>query len=272
MFAAALLLLLLDHTTTVAFVPTSPLRKAPELSLPPRHRVKESVLETGGNKIHIREARFSDLRDVVTLTTNVFHPQFRSLTSYQARVKEKVQERMQGGAVLLLASRNEHGEVAKGNSFYGNIVGTVELCGGTDFRNTSMQTIGAQRKLYISNLAVREDARRLGLASSFMRTIEDYCKANSFEELYLHVNLGNDAGLQFYRRHGFTKIGNADWARHFTEARLSADADNFHFLFKSLRDWTSPELKLSLSSALAPPPPLQIDAQPSVASLATSTP
>lgn len=221
------------HTSTLAFV----LLNGKELLLPspPLQRVRESMTP---HKILIREAREADLSDVVTLRTNVFHPEYRMHSSYHHRVKETVKERIKNGASVLLAYRNEHGGIARGNGFFGNVVGTVEFS-GNDFKNTSMETRGARRKLYIADLAVREDARRLGLASSLLRTVEEYAKANGFDELFLHVDLGNESGMGLYKKHGFANLGMADWARHFTETRLKKDADHFHFLYKSLRTGTS---------------------------------
>ena len=207
-------------------------------------RIRESILLPSNDKIKIREANLSDLPSIIHLRTNVFHPEYTMVASYHQRVFEKLRERIEvHGSIVLIAYRNKHGAVARGNGFFGNVVGTVEIS-PNDFKNTTMETIGAQKKLYIADLAVRQDARRLGLATKLLQTIEDYARTNGFLELFLHVDKVNPQGLNLYTKNGYRHIGQADWATHFTEARLSKDADNFHFLYKSM---------ISPNSQLFPP-------------------
>lgn len=61
-------------------------------------------------------------------------------------------------------------------------------------------------KLYILTLGVLEPYRRLGLGS---RMLTHICNKTSeqpdIKQIYLHVQVGNDAARLFYKAHGFTE-------------------------------------------------------------------
>ena len=73
-------------------------------------------------------------------------------------------------------------------------VGTVEL-NDFDFRGTSMEAVGSPRKLYVADLAVREDCRRMGVATALLAAVEAYAMNALYEAIYLHVENHNEAGL-----------------------------------------------------------------------------
>ena len=59
------------------------------------------------------------------------------------------------GAVIFMAFNNDYmnNPITK---LKGGIIGTIELS-GTDFVGTDMENMGADRKLYVTDLAVRND-------------------------------------------------------------------------------------------------------------------
>jgi len=117
---------------------------------------------------------------------------------------------------------------------------------------TAMEHIGARRKLYVYDLAIRDDARRMGLARRMLQSVETYAVANDFHALFLHVDKDNSVAFEFYRRHGWEHVGESAFATLFTEQRLHHDASQFHFLFKcpgkqKERSVTYPRSRESLS-------------------------
>ena len=63
---------------------------------------------------------------------------------------------------------------------------------------------GTSYKVYIMTIGVLAPYRRLGIAHRLLDEILDRCsKAADCEEIYLHVQVGNDGALDFYKQHGF---------------------------------------------------------------------
>jgi len=192
--------------------------------------------------IKIREARSCDLSHVASLRVSTFYPELKTVASFHHRILEKIKRRITKGSVCLVAYRNEHNAIAKGNFYFGNVLGTAEFS-PSDFTNTTMEHIGSWRKLYVADLAVRGDARRIGLATMLLETIERYAVENDYHEIYLHVNHDNEGGKRLYEKAGYSQIPEEGWAICFTEAHLQQSHSSFIFLGKSLVG------KLSLPSA-----------------------
>lgn len=227
-------------TTQLDFIPIGIANTLDDFISEGVRRVRESILHKSNDEFQIREVKIKDLQSIAALRVNVFHPEFCTVASYHQTVISRIKERMEkNGAIVLMAYRNQHGKIARNNKFYGNCVGTVEF--SDDFKNTTMQHIGAKNKLYIADLAIREDARRVGLASKLLNVIEEYAQVNDYKELFLHVDKGNDRAYELYRKHGFHPVGQANWATHFTESRLCKDAENFIFLYKIVPGGVPPE-------------------------------
>jgi len=195
--------------------------------------VEESVVcrENPPETVNIRVARENEYAEIVRLRVKVFYSYLSTVSSYHQEVLEKMQHRITQGAVLLIAKRGMNGEVSRASKYFGNAVGTIEFS-HMDFVGTAMEHIGARRKLYVYDLAVREDARRMGLARRMLHAVESYALANDFHALFLHVDRDNSVALEFYRRLGWEHVGESAFATLFTEQRLQRDASLFHFLFK----------------------------------------
>ncbi|RYH20313.1 GNAT family N-acetyltransferase [archaeon] len=149
---------------------------------------------------------------------------------------EKIQRRLGQGSKFLLALRNSNrGNLPPTTLPEGCLYGTAEF-NGFDFQNTSMEHVGSNRKLYIGDLAVRQDARRLGIAMSLLHTIESYAFQNGFDELYLHVETFNEPARRLYRKHGFLEQPATQHVSNFTEQLLNRPADSFSLMCKRL--WT----------------------------------
>lgn len=78
------------------------------------------------------------------------------------------------------------------------IVGTIEI----SLRNP--YGWGSKKKYpYISNLAVKEDFRRQGIASQLLQKCEEIAQSWGFENLLLHVLAENHAGQKVYLHNGY---------------------------------------------------------------------
>jgi RimJ/RimL family protein N-acetyltransferase len=56
-------------------------------------------------------------------------------------------------------------------------------------------------------LVVARDARRQGVGSALLEGAREWCRSVGISRLELHVFPGNEASLQFFRRHGFVEEG-----------------------------------------------------------------
>jgi ribosomal protein S18 acetylase RimI-like enzyme len=154
--------------------------------------------------------------------------------SFHSRILDKLRSRIDSGAVCLIAQRNFTGEVSPaGNLYFGNILGTVEFS-ASDFIHTPFENVGHERKLYVADLAVRQDARRRGIASKLLKIIEDYAVKYSYGSIYLHVEVNNSEALKLYTRNGYTLVPQDENVTLFTENRLQKSADLYHFLMKNV--------------------------------------
>ena len=133
----------------------------------------------------IREAKFNDLSSVVNLRVAVFYPevswviqrifdnssirqiirpftflkltQHKSLSTFHTLILQKIRKRMEAGSVCLLAHSTDESNKS-GTMIYGKLLGTVEFS-ASDFINTAMEDFGSSRKIYVADLAVRQDVR-----------------------------------------------------------------------------------------------------------------
>jgi GNAT superfamily N-acetyltransferase len=138
------------------------------------------------------------------------------------------------GSICLVALNNEFNDAEKCEShFMGNLIGAVEFS-PSDFKDTAMEKIGADRKLYVADLCIRQDARRIGVATSLLRSIELYAERNLYKEVYLHVEVENTVARGLYIKNGYSEVAKCDWATVFTMARLHKPADSYVLLWKSL--------------------------------------
>ena len=113
------------------------------------------------------------------------------------------------------------------------LIGAIEIS-PNDFAGTVMEKIGASRKIYVADLCIRQDARRIGVASSLLRYVEQFAIQNQYEEIYLHVEFDNLIARSLYIKNGYSEIVDCDWSRAFTMQRLHKPPDSYVMLWKSL--------------------------------------
>ncbi|RKP15473.1 acyl-CoA N-acyltransferase [Piptocephalis cylindrospora] len=70
-------------------------------------------------------------------------------------------------------------------------------------------SLGSGEGLYLMTLGILQSYRRLGLGSLLLDYIlTQVCPKNpSLNQVFLHVQEGNQEALDFYRSHGFTDVG-----------------------------------------------------------------
>ena len=116
----------------------------------------------------------------------------------------------------------------------GSVLGTIE-CSHLDFTNTSMEQFGSKQKLYVGDLAVREDARRAGIASKLLEIVEKTAKERIYSELYLHVENTNEIALKFYQKRFFKLLNITEDVLAFTKSHLThRPPESYFMLMKEL--------------------------------------
>ncbi|MBD2078572.1 GNAT family N-acetyltransferase [Leptolyngbya sp. FACHB-17] len=79
------------------------------------------------------------------------------------------------------------------------LVGTVEI----GLRGTNPWQPRTNQYIYLSNLAVREDARRQGVAQQLLLACEPYVQEWGYRNIYLHVLETNEAAKRLYFKLGY---------------------------------------------------------------------
>lgn len=59
---------------------------------------------------------------------------------------------------------------------------------------------------YVSLIAVRPEFQRLRIGSAILNTCQDIAMIHGMHTLLLEVDIDNEKGISFYRRHGFIKV------------------------------------------------------------------
>lgn len=60
---------------------------------------------------------------------------------------------------------------------------------------------------YISNVAVRKENRKQGIADALISALERECKLKELAFATLEVRAGNEPAIKLYSKHGFTPVG-----------------------------------------------------------------
>lgn len=196
--------------------------KSQELTYPPKI------------KFDIKLANWYDLASIVSLRLNVFYPHLCGVEisneSAKQRILEKLKHRRRLGSVCIVAFES--------NGFFSfNLIGTIEMS-PSDFRGTNLNKIRKQKKLYIADLCIKQDFRRMGIASSILNAVEVYALANNYQEIYLHVEVQNSMARNLYIDKGYIDVGHNNWATEFTENKLQKPANEYVLLYKSVLNET----------------------------------
>jgi ribosomal protein S18 acetylase RimI-like enzyme len=182
----------------------------------------------------IRQASIDDFNRIASLRSEVFYPELVSVGSFRARVVEKLQLRREEGSICLVVENQQNDIFPRLNSIQQTkLLGTVEFS-DADFRGTSLETLGHERKLYIMDLAVSAEARRMGIASKLLAFIDNYARKNNYREMYLHVDVENEVARRLYRKFGYVEVPPVDWVISFTQARLHKPPYCYVLLWKEI--------------------------------------
>ena len=184
---------------------------------------------TTTNKIDIKQALFHDLSHIVNLRISVFFPNYKTDVSFHNTILDKIRKRHCAGAVIFMAINNDN-PIMK---LKGGIVGTIELS-GTDFIGTDMQSMGAEKKLYVTDLAVRNDIRREGVGTKLLKKVEEYAANEGYKEIYLHVEIDNGPAMNLYLQNNYNVVPIIDCVTNFAQCRLVKPPDQYIMLSKQI--------------------------------------
>ena len=198
------------------------------LDAPPTQRVK--TLSTPKIKFKITPVKWVDLMSIVSLRVITFYPELcrggGSNESMKQSIMNKMIQRGNEGSVNLMAQE-------EGGFFHRNLLGAVEVS-PSDFRGTVMEKVGADRKLYLGDLCIRQDFRNMGIATSLLTAVEEYALQKDYMEIYMHVEVNNAVARNLYTKNGYSIVPPYEWSIQFTESRLKKPAAGFLMLMKSL--------------------------------------
>lgn len=152
---------------------------------------------------------------------------------FQRKLVDKIRKKYDQGSIVFLASQESLVETRISNIYHKNLIGTVEIS-PFDFKNTTMEHIGSSRKLYLADLAIRSDMRKLGVATQLLNEVENYAHHNNFDEIYLHVEVFNEPARQLYMKKGYMMLPQISAIANFTESHLMRPFDTHYMLYKDL--------------------------------------
>mmetsp|Transcript_16143 Transcript_16143/g.34897 ORF Transcript_16143/g.34897 Transcript_16143/m.34897 type:complete len:674 (+) Transcript_16143:208-2229(+) len=101
------------------------------------------------------------------------------------------------------------GIVATGSD-RGSLIGSVE-CSHQEFRGTMLGNSRPKGSLlYVTEVAVRTDARRCGAGAMLMRGVDKIAAIRNVETIYLHVDMTNRAACAMYEKCGYRYLDKRD--------------------------------------------------------------
>ena len=158
----------------------------------------------------IREAAYDELGKAADLMTDGFYPNLQNNPILRPLRYLLELERLQGN--FPYDDKERHFYLAAYNR-EGDMIGFCDLDGripkpnGGGFSLLSPFAPRVNRpQPYFSDLSVRPDHRRRGIASALMSAAEDRARRMGFGELYLGVRSTNEEALQMYSRMGYELI------------------------------------------------------------------
>lgn len=149
---------------------------------------------------YVRPAAAQDLHQLAEVLTSSFYPPlgwWRWLyPALRFGIYEDLKQRLQGGAthytcLAAIADKTDSAEEW--------VVGTVEI--SCRHRNPWLMT--SRKHLYLSNLAVRANCRRQGIARQLLQGCEQRARQWGFHEIYLHVMEDNARARHLYQSMGY---------------------------------------------------------------------
>lgn len=177
-----------------------------------KHCRQESSERLNVTNFTIRAAQQGDLTELADVLTESFHSYSGVFTWVSPLFRLGVYEDLRNR--LRFSPPNYTCLVAIDTSprysgSYQSVVGTVEI----GLRTTHPWQPLSSQYPYLSNLAVREDCRRRGVAYQLLQSCERVVWEWGFHDIYLHVLENNQPARQLYTRAGY----------HLRQAELSWD-------------------------------------------------
>jgi ribosomal protein S18 acetylase RimI-like enzyme len=161
----------------------------------------------------VRTVRQQDLANLSEVLASSFHPQ-TGVWSWlypllRAGIYEDLRTRLHAKTpyhVCLVAVRrslaspiNREMQATYGTGIGDRPIGTVEI----SLRTHQPWSFPHSRYLYLSNLAVRAEYRRQGIAQQLLQTCERVALDWGFQDLYLHVLENNLSARRLYLKAGY---------------------------------------------------------------------
>ncbi|MDY6939302.1 MAG: GNAT family N-acetyltransferase [Cyanobacteriota bacterium] len=157
--------------------------------------------DSGWTPVAIRTIRDRDVRELADILTESFHPGGGIARWMRPFLRLGIYEDMRHR--LRTPSHHYVCLVAQGGSFEGErLVGMVELT----LRSSLVWCVPSHQYPYISNLAVRAEHRRQGVAWQLLMTCEQIAREWGFTDLYLHVLEDNHQARQLYAKLGYIPV------------------------------------------------------------------
>ena len=149
---------------------------------------------------YIRSAKIRDLPQLADVLTESFYPSLRwrrcLYPVLRFSIYEDLKQRLQAAqkhyrCLAAIATKHTH--------FDDLVVGTVEM----SCRRYSWHAFNQPQQIYLSNLAVRKEYRRRGVARQLLQSAEQKATDWGFQEIYLHVMADNNRARCLYEQMGY---------------------------------------------------------------------
>lgn len=114
--------------------------------------------------------------------------------------------------------------------------------------STLMESISSSRKVYISDLAIREEARQIGIATAILDQLDNDASAEGINEVLLHAKLDNIIAQDLYKKRGFELLMMERAHHEFTQKLFNQTAAQYVMMMKTLHPSSQFNLKRRLSS------------------------
>jgi ribosomal protein S18 acetylase RimI-like enzyme len=163
----------------------------------------------------IRAARPEDLSQLTDLLTSSFYQRSGWIIwiytlgklGIQEDLKQRIKSQKPNYVCLTAISTRDQAVVVPGTvshqsaiSLPDSVAGTLEL---SERQSWPWQAL-SPKYIYLSNLAVRADLRRRGIAQALLDHAETLAQAWHFKDIYLHVMEDNVEARKLYRKAGFS--------------------------------------------------------------------
>lgn len=149
---------------------------------------------------HIRSAKTHDLPQLADVLAGSFYPPLGWRRCFypvlRFSIYEDLKQRLQANqkhyrCLAAIAARQTHPEDL--------VVGTLEM----SCRRYSWYAFHQPQQIYLSNVAVREEYRRRGVARQLLKSAEQKAVDWGFREIYLHVMADNSRARHLYEQMGY---------------------------------------------------------------------